>query len=503
METALAAAPVVLVLVLLVVVGWSASASGLVGAGVAAVIAVVVFDFGGSQDTFGIPGGFLGVFAEAASITMSVVAIIGPALAIHHLQMKTGATERLQEALGRLSPDPRISALLVAWFFTLFLEGAAGFGTPVALAAPFLVAAGLKPLPALVAALVGHAAGVSFGALGTPVLVQSESSGIPESDLACATAVYHLALGWLLTAVVVVTVSRSIGTGRMPWGRGVLAAVSFFVPYGLIACYVGAELPSLGGAIIGAVVFVVATRRRGSGEDEKLTEEQALDGAPVLRAGAAYLTVLALVLLTRLVPALRSALAAVDLRWELFGEFSFESRPLLHPAVVLTAAIVVGAVAQGATRTDVLDALRDTGRQLLPVVVALLAMVTIAQTMSRSGMTGELAEAAAGTGALWPLFAPAVGALGTLVTGSATASNILFTDLQQLTAENVGLPQVPLLGAQGFGAAAGNMFAPHNIVAGAAVVGLVGDEGRILRRTLPVALAYVVLGGVLAWWLAG
>jgi len=118
--------------------------------------------------------------------------------------------------------------------------------------------------------------------------------------------------------------------------------------------------------------------------------------------------------------------------------------------------------------------------------------------MTASGMTEQLALAAAGLGLAWPLFAPLVGAFGTFITGSATASNLLFTDLQASTARALALPELPLLGAQGFGAAVGNIIAPHNIVAAVATVGLTGQEGKVLRTTVPTALAYLVLGGLLA-----
>jgi len=143
-----------------------------------------------------------------------------------------------------------------------------------------------------------------------------------------------------------------------------------------------------------------------------------------------------------------------------------------------------------------------TNRQLGTVVVALVAMVLVARTMSHAGMIDELATTAAGVGPAWPLLAPAIGALGTFVTGSATASNILFTELQETTADAVDRPVLPLLGAQGFGAAVGNIVCPHNVVAAAATVGLAGREGEVLRRTLPVTLLYVALGGVLALILA-
>ena len=515
-DALLAAAPIVAVLVLMVGLGWSAVHAGLVAAVGTLVIALTTFDFGGGDDPFGPAAGVVGVVAEAAWVTLTVIAIIGPALAVYELQQRTSATAVLQEGLSRLTPDPRVAALLIAWFFSLFLEGAAGFGTPIALAAPFLVAAGFRPIEAVSAALVGHAVGVSFGAVGTPVLAQVAASDFTGAELARATVPYHTILGWILTAVVVVLIGRALPTAGPPWRWGGLAAVTFFVPYFLIGRFVGPELPTLGGALIGAMVFiavVVLARRRSpaalaSAQPGAASADIGANGADdapsdtsaraLLVAGAPYLAIVTLVLLTRLVGPVKDLLFGVEVSWEIFDDFTGSVRPLYHPGLLLPIAFAIGALAQRASAHDVRMAIATTNRRLIPVVLALLAMVTIARAMSQSGMTDELAETAAGVGSAWPLLSPAVGALGTFVTGSATASNILFTDFQIATAEATSQPVLPLLGAQGFGAAVGNIICPHNIVAAAATVGLSGKEGLVLRRTLPVALAYVALGGGLA-----
>ncbi len=347
--------------------------------------------------------------------------------------------------------------------------------------------------------MVGHAAGVSFGAVGTPVLAQVALVESTALELARATATYHLALGWVLVAVLLVIIGRTRPDDGPPWGWGVVAGLSFFVPYGAIALLVGPELPTLGGALVGVIVFALVVRWR-SRDVAIETTAAAPDrtGMHVARAGAPYLVLVGLVLVTRLVAPLRDALDQVELGWRTDAGFSGSVRPLLHPALLLTVAFAAGAAAQGASRSAVRDAFWTATTRLGGVVVALVAMVTIARTMSRAGMTTDLATAAATTGAAWPIFAPAVGALGTFVTGSATASNVLFTELQESTARAAELPVTPLLGAQGFGAAVGNIICPHNIVAAAATVGLTGREGEVLRRTLPIGAVYVALGGVLA-----
>jgi len=259
--TLLAALPVLAVLGLMLGLRWPAARAGVVVALATAVLAVVAFDFGRDDSGYGIGDGLVGVLAEAGFITLTIVAIIGPALGIHHLQSATGATPMLESALRRISPDPRVVALLIAWFFALFMEGAAGFGTSVALAAPFLVAAGFTPVSAVVAAMIGHVVGVSFGAIGTPVAAQIAISGISGLDLARSTALFHVVLGWIMALVVLRLITADRGDPT-PWRIGLLAGVSFLVPYGLIAFFVGPELPTLGGAVLGTALFIVLIRRR-------------------------------------------------------------------------------------------------------------------------------------------------------------------------------------------------------------------------------------------------
>lgn len=132
-----------------------------------------------------------GVALEAASSTLTILWIILPALVIYEVQLRSGALERMRLALTRLSDDRAVQALLIAWFFGLFMEGAAGFGAPVALAAPLLVGLGFTPVRAVALALLGHAAGVSFGAVGTPALAQIDLLNLPARELAALTMMLH------------------------------------------------------------------------------------------------------------------------------------------------------------------------------------------------------------------------------------------------------------------------------------------------------------------------
>ncbi|MFP4148327.1 MAG: L-lactate permease [Nitriliruptoraceae bacterium] len=529
MDALLAALPILLVLVLMLGLGWPASRAGLAGAALALLVALVGFGFGTEVlPEVGVAAGLAGVAAEAAWTSVTILWIILPALAIYHLQVATGGTDVLRVALGKLSDDPRIMALLIAWFFTLFLEGGAGFGSPVALAAPFLVGVGYRPLTAVVVAMIGNAVGVSFGAIGTPVVPMVDATGLAPLELAGASAVYHLAFGLVPLAIMMLLASKGTGT-RMTgaiWGWTLLAGAAFLVPMWLIATYVGPELPTLGGSLVGLGIFVavlllvrrvrgeaspaatdrgqLALRSDDAGLDVPDPAQVPTDLRALLRAGSPYLILIALVLVTRLVPAVDETLAGVALSWRLEGGFAGGIELLTHPGTLLVVSFLLGALAQGALGRTTSRALRTTLAQLVPVTVALVAMLLLARLMVNSGMTDALAQAAAGsTASVWPLLAPLVGVLGTFVTGSGTASNVLFTDLQLATATELGYDPLPLLGAQNFGASVGNQIAPHNIVAGGATVGLTGGEADVMRRTIGNALVYALLGGALALVLVG
>ncbi|MEM9591773.1 MAG: L-lactate permease, partial [Pseudomonadota bacterium] len=205
-----------------------------------------------------------------------------------------------------------------------------------------------------------------------------------------------------------------------------------------------------------------------------------------------YLVILILVLLTRLVPPIQRGLSMIALNWS-FDGYSGSFQPLYHPGTILFVGLVVAAIARG--QAGMLPtALAAALRRLLPVAAALLVMLALSRLMVHAGMIASLAAAAASVGPAWPVIAPFVGVLGTFITGSATASNILFTDLQLSTAKGLALPVHLMIAAQGFGAAIGNIVAPHNIIAGSATVGLAGREGEVLARTLAPCLLYAGLG---------
>jgi lactate permease len=511
LDGALAALPFVLVLFLMVGRRWSAGRAAGVGLVAAFVLAWVWFIDPGFGERWRLA---VGAMAEALFTAGTIAWIVFAALCIHQLQVRGGSLERIQGALTKLSPDPRLRAVLVAWFFALFLEGAAGFGTPVALAAPLLVAFGFRAIDAVALALLGHAVGVSFGAVGTPVIAQATLTGVAAEEIAGETGLYHAVLGAVMLVFFVRLAMQAApqpegeaGRSYGLWGWAAFAGIAFLAPYFALARWVGPELPTLGGAVMGSGVFVGAlllTSRWRSGQRFVVAEQAPGDGRrepaiPLYQAAAPYVVLVALIASTRMIPPLRDALQEYSPEWTLFGEFSGSIQPFYHPGTMLFASFVVGGLLQRASWPRLMEAFLAAGRQVAPAAIALVATLGMARVMVHGGMTAALAVmAAASAGGVWPLVAPFVGVLGAFTTGSATASNVLFSDFQEDTARRLDLSTTQTLGAQGFGAAVGNVVSPHNIVAGSATVGLKGREGEVLRKTAVPCLAYTAAGGLFA-----
>ena len=497
MSALLAASPILLVLVLMLAARLSAAQAGAAGLLLALVLAV-----GGISGSLGWAG-VAGAILEGLFLSAAILWILFAALSIHQIQTDGGALALLRDALAGLTANRIILTLLVGWFFALFLEGVAGFGTPVALAAPILAGLGIPPVQAVAIALLGHAGGVAFGAVGTPVIAQE----LLVADSAAAIAAATGPLNGLVACVLMVAfalAARSAGEGPAVglWPTAGLAAAAFVVPMVAIAVFLGPELPTVIGALAGGAVYaLVATRRRGDAGGASVSWRA------VAVAGAPYLAIVAVIVLTRMVAPLREVLSGIAIEWTLPGGFAGSFQPLFHPGSMLMLGLIAGVVVQRQRAATVASGMAAAVRRLVPVAIALVVMLSLSRVMLHAGMIDALARAAAaGTGGAWPLVAPAVGVLGSFVTGSATTSNILFTNLQATTATDLGLPVILIVAAQGVGAAIGNIISPLNVIAGAATVGLAGREGAIMARTLPACLACAAVAGAVVFaltWAGG
>lgn len=535
-----AALPVLLVGTLMVGFSWPAIKAMPMGLAAAAIAALLIWDMPWRWFLAAAFAGFIN--------TVDILTIVFGALLILQLLKRSGAIGRIAASMAGISRDRRVQVIVIAWLMVSFLEGAAGFGTPAAIGAPLLAGLGFPPLIAVVSALIGDSAAVTFGAVGLPIwggfepirdLAAMPGAGEFESflkDIGAFAGGLHFLTGTFIplamTAIMTRIAEGSFRKGLDVWPLSLLAGVLFTLPQALVAALIGYELPSLLGALVALPIFVFAVSRKF------LVPKETWDFPPrsrwpehwegEIKAGAgpgdkdisawkAWMpyAIIGLILLVTRVELFRlsPALQAFRLGWtDILGTgISREIAPLYNPGVMpfLLVALLVPRL-YGFGWNDTLSAVGDTLKRMGPAAIALFSTLGMVYTMMHSGdaagrnsMLLVMAGAAAETvGRGWYVAAPVVGLLGTFISGSNTVSGIMFGAFQLNTADQVGLPRVPILALQVVGGAAGNMICIHNVVAVLTTVGLLGREGPVVRTILPVALSYALLTGVLAWFFA-
>jgi lactate permease len=485
-------------------------------------------------------------------LTFDLLFIVFGALLLLHTMERSGGVAAIRRSFHGISDDRRVQVVIVAWLFGSFLEGAAGFGTPAAIVAPLLVALGYPAGAAVMLGIMVQSTAVTFGAVGTPILVglsgglggesfQADlvATGITMADyLQAVTAravLFHAAAGVLMPTWMVVMMTRFFGANRS-WREGLqvlpftfFGGLAFTVPYLLVGIFLGPEFPSLLGAPIGLAIVVFASRRgfllpKGtwdfpprafweedwtSGLEEEMIGVKDNKHVSTSLAWAPYVLLGALLVATRLgsLP-LSDWLKMAQLKWgNIFGtDITAATTPLYLPGFILLVVVAATTFLHRMRLRQVADAARASLRVLVGAGVVLVFTVPMVRVYVNSGVNGRgflsmpLAMAqwvAENVGQVWPAFAGVVGALGAFIAGSNTVSNLMFSAFQYGVAERLAMSTLVIVALQAVGAAAGNMIAIHNVVAGSATVGLLGREGLTLRKTVLPTLYYLVVIGVL------
>jgi lactate permease len=547
-----AALPVAVVFVLLVVMRRSAKLSMMTAYVVTVLLALFLW---------GAPlARVAGATVNGLVTAVTLLYIVFGAILLLYTVQESGAIRTIRRGFMDISPDRRIQAIIIAWMFGSMIEGASGFGTPAAVAAPLLLAIGFPAMAAVMVTLIIQSTPVSFGAVGTPMLVGINTglSNSPEVASAIApltlaeyvpvvaaqVALVHALVGVLIPLLMVGMLTRFFGTERSfakgfrAWKFAIFAGLAFTMPYLLVARILGPEFPSLLGGLIGLMIVVPAARagwfmpsdsfdfparaQWDEGWQGNIEPDQAELGPDdrrigLLTAWMPYVIVAALLVLTRTIAPLKAWLTGPDttlaLR-DLFGSgINATAQFAYSPGTVMIIASLISVALFRMRGSDYGRAWAISGRTMLAAAPALLLAVPMVQVFINSGSEGvasmpiTLAEGmAAATGASWPLFAPIVGALGAFIAGSNTVSNMMFALFQFSAAQGIGLDLAGItivVVLQAVGGAAGNMVCVHNVVAASAVVGLTDREGDIIRKTLITMAYYVVQAGLIGMALIG
>ncbi|NLY80690.1 MAG: L-lactate permease [Lysinibacillus sp.] len=451
--------------------------------------------------------------------------IIITSVFLYNLTVKTGHFDVIRSSVLSITEDRRIQALLIAFSFGAFLEGAAGFGAPVAITAALLVGLGFKPLQAAALCLIANTSPVAFGAIGVPITVMEGITGIPALEI---SKMVGRQLPIIAVFIPFVLVAIMVGFKRafevLP--AILVSGISFAVAQFLSSNYLGAELPDIISSLVSLVALAIFLRfwqpkhiyrfeTDGQMEDTK----NHYTSGQILRAWSPFI-VLTLFISAWGIPSFKKALLGTYEGGNAFltfvnnigGALTFYPEvPFLHNQVIdgLTGkeiAAVYKFELLGAAGTAILFAaivskfllkvswgkwvktFGETINEIKFPLLTICCVVGYAYVANTAGMMTTLGLVLAKTGALFPFFSPVLGWIGVFVTGSDTSSNVLFAKLQQVTSESIGMDPVLALAANTSGGVTGKMISPQTLAVAAAAVGLIGRESELLKFALKYSL---------------
>lgn len=545
----LALLPIVLAGILLIGLQWSAKKAMPVVLAVTAVIAIFVWDMTFTRVSSSIIQGLI--------ITVSVLWIVFGAIFLLNTLKHTGAIAVIRAGFTNVSPDRRVQAIIIAWCFGTFIEGASGFGTPAAIAAPLMVAIGFPALAAVLMGMMIQSTPVSFGAVGTPIVI-GVNKGLDSATITAQlvqegmqweafiqlitsqVAIIHAIVGTFMPLFMVMMLTRFFGKNKS-WTEGlrilpfaIFAGLAFTIPYALTGVFLGPEFPSLMGGLVSMAIVVTAAKHgflmpkdtwdfapkaewpaawlgKLVIDDVKIELQKVGKSISPVVAWMPYLLVAALLVCSRVFVEFKTLLTDLSLSYSsILGESGISAgfSPLYLPGGLLLISAVFAALIQTNKPSGALGAaFKDSSKTILGAGFVLIFTIPMVRIFINSGVNlSELmsmpvasAELFANVfGSAFPMISATIGALGAFIAGSNTVSNMMFSQFQFEAAMSLQISPTILIAAQAVGAAAGNMIAIHNVVAASATVGLLGQEGATLRKTILPTLYYVIFTGIIA-----
>ncbi|PYC27066.1 lactate permease LctP family transporter [Pseudomonas mosselii] len=469
--------------------------------------------------------------------------IIVAAVFLYKLTVKSGQFEVIRSSVLSITDDQRLQVLLIGFCFGAFLEGAAGFGAPVAITAALLVGLGFNPLYAAGLCLIANTAPVAFGALGIPIIVAGQVTGIDAFHIGAMTG-RQLPLLSLFVPFWLVFMMDGVRGVKETWPAALVAGLSFAVTQYFTSNFIGPELPDITSALaslIALTLFLKVWQPKRS-----FAEAKGSVGAAVVQSGGSqpspysfgeifkawspFLILTVLVTIWTLKP-FKAAFAPGGAMYNFVFNFAI---PHLDQLVIKTAPIVTAPTAMpavfkldpiSATGTAIflsalismwvlkinlktgLTTFKETFWELRWPILSIGMVLAFAFVTNYSGMSSTMALVLAGTGAAFPFFSPFLGWLGVFLTGSDTSSNALFSSLQATTAHQIGVSDTLLVAANTSGGVTGKMISPQSIAVACAATGLVGKESDLFRFTVKHSLFFATIVGLItlvqAYWLTG
>ena len=459
------------------------------------------------------------------------------AIVLYNMTVETGKFAIVKDSIGSLTPDLRIQSIIIAFGFGAFIEGATGFGTPVAVAGAMMVGLGFSPYYAAALCLLANTSPVAFGAIGVPVMTLAGVTGLPLEKLSGAVGSLCAPISVFLPAYLIFTM-EGLGSVMEVWPAVVVAGVTFAGVQFVVSNYISVQLTDILSAICSMIALVVLLRFwHPRAHTHKKPKDGADAGKPgpfdlaaaasnrgeappahtagqVLSAWMPYIFLVILVLLWGYKPfqsLLNMATFAVP--WPGLHNLILRTPPVMTAASPYPAIFNVNLLSAGGTSCmfacifsaifmrmpvgNFAQLIFVSARQLALPILTISSVLSIAFVMNYSGATGTLGLAFATTGAAFPFFSPFLGWLGVFLTGSDTSSNALFGSLQVITAGKLGFSKVLIAAANSSGGVMGKMISLQSIAVAAAATGItVREQSQLLRFTLKHSIILATLVGI-------
>ena len=469
--------------------------------------------------------------------------IIVAAVFLYKLTVKSGQFEVIRSSVLSITDDQRLQVLLIGFCFGAFLEGAAGFGAPVAITAALLVGLGFNPLYAAGLCLIANTAPVAFGALGIPIIVAGQVTGIDAFHIGAMTG-RQLPLLSLFVPFWLVFMMDGLRGVKETWPAALVAGLSFAVTQYFTSNFIGPELPDITSALASLIcltLFLKVWQPKRSFSEAKgsvgaaVVQPSGSQPSPysfgeIFKAWSPFLILTVLVTIWTLKP-FKAAFAPGGAMYNFVFNFAI---PHLDQLVIKTAPIVAAPTAMpavfkldpiSATGTAIflsalismavlkinfktgLTTFKETFWELRWPILSIGMVLAFAFVTNYSGMSSTMALVLAGTGPAYAFYNRYQGWLGVFLTGSDTSSNALFSSLQATTAHQIGVNDTLLVAANTSGGVTGKMISPQSIAVACAATGLVGKESDLFRFTVKHSLFFATIVGLItlvqAYWLTG
>ena len=501
---------------------------GYIAGFITVIVATVVAMFAYNMPFSLIGASFVQGFAQGM---WPIAWIIIAAIFLYKLSVKSGSFEVIKESFMSITPDHRIQVILIGFCFGSFLEGAIGFGGPVAITAALLVGLGLKPLYAAGLCLIANTAPVAFGAVGIPIIAMSNLVGVEQHAVSAMVGRMLVPLS-LTVPFFIVFLMDGIKGVKETFPAILVTAVSFTATQFLSSNYLGAELPDIVSAVVSlacTTIFLKFWKVKNVfrlDDVKDFTNQSQLSLGAVLKAWLPFILLIACIVIwtqpwfkaffgkgaafdyTQVTLSFNNIIGAIV---DTSGKPVSFNLPINLIAFQGGTAILIAAILTILflrIKSDIVEeALGDTLKEMAIPCITIGLVVAFAFIAKNSGMSGTLGTAFSTTGNAFAFFSPVIGWIGVFLTGSDTSANLLFGPLQQVTANALGIKETLFLAANSVGGVVGKMISPQSIAIACAAVGLVGKESELFRFTIKYSIGFILLLGIwtliIAFFLTG